>query len=1193
ALSFDLEDGLKNLSRLTGRSYIEEDLDAENGLRPMPLIDLAENAFVNALTQRLWDGPLTFSEVVDVLRPHLPDGHGDPVHIAKAYLSAITFVNQFAQGEVILDFRIHLFLKNLEGHLQLCVRCRRYHSGGQEMCSECGWPLFKVNRTNIREAVGKVAHRELRREIKAEPDDPQFTYLTRITVNPERDSDASITALPTGDCLSFDESAPGSNQGVSLRHADSGALMLQLIPRSSYEHLNDLVIPLVSARKDHQYLANLIETFLRAQPKTDRKLLGFIDNREAASRYVSLMGDEFASQYFEDVLSLYKTELSMRDLPSALEFVADQLNVEASSVEEQALIRDFPAWASRALSRSPRKGQDSRTVPLFMLEPPSEAGHTALTELSELQREVVELFFDERAVDKRFFGRWIPEIIGEEGSRWKGGALRAQRYLIGRHHGVHLGSAGDYGKQFSAISLGEQARAHRKLIDQHGTENVHKAIHSLVDDGTSPQLPLVSHAIKVDTSESIVHYYLKPTWIRLTPLDKGFSNYGDVRERLLKGALHSSDVLDNVKTQEEGRFQEGRLDFLIATPTLEMGVDIGQLKNVLLIGVPPLPSNYAQRAGRAGRGRKDHYALIVTFCSATSNHDQYYFDRPREMVAGYISPPSFDPTNSAVITKHVHALVLRNWVENTEAFRALSARADEIFPSMASEAHAVFGDIFNANEYVLGPLRKMIQTLQRKVEHARFGPLRLFYDTNMFPDYGFRRDEVVVIDKKKADDERVDLVEASRRYREGVFDYKDRKDFDLLRVSGRDPEQAYYRLFPGETVSMAGDEFTIGMDSPFYKVVGGDARGYDFLYGYRADDLSTGGRARQHQRDVWLTPDPKAASKEIAGIVGVTHHQQCKISFRMFSKGEAPENTGGEDISRIEAGIDSENLTMGYDLEREAISISFPRPIFADNRLAVSFLSALDRAIKDTYGLDEGDLRLIIDIPIKVPAEGNDMDTAVAAANMAASDARTIHAVLYDASGNGNAPLKRVFSELTTEVGALRRAFDRLTCCPNEDCLRGCYLCTRSYSSHFYAGDVDRSAARMVVGYLLGENAFEPALASPPNISAGSAPVVLEISLKDGMATVTSSGDSIAVDTSLGQNDALFAALAEGSEAVYEDGCQGLRVIVAPSIPYLTKLINERQPGKKAKQQEKAAFERTLFKFLRYASVRAVDHASL
>jgi ATP-dependent helicase YprA (DUF1998 family) len=56
---------------------------------------------------------------------------------------------------------------------------------------------------------------------------------------------------------------------------------------------------------------------------------------------------------------------------------------------------------------------------------------------------------------------------------------------------------------------------------------------------------------------------------------------------------------------------------------MELGVDISQLNVVNMRNVPPTPANYAQRSGRAGRSGQP--ALVFSYCTTGSSHDQYFF----------------------------------------------------------------------------------------------------------------------------------------------------------------------------------------------------------------------------------------------------------------------------------------------------------------------------------------------------------------------------------------------------------------------------------------------------------------------------------------------------------------------------------------------------------------------------------------
>ncbi|MBW7057830.1 DEAD/DEAH box helicase [Paracoccus bogoriensis] len=98
------------------------------------------------------------------------------------------------------------------------------------------------------------------------------------------------------------------------------------------------------------------------------------------------------------------------------------------------------------------------------------------------------------------------------------------------------------------------------------------------------------------------------------------------------------------------------LPALFCSPTMELGVDISALNAVYLRNVPPTPANYAQRAGRAGRSGQP--AVITTYCAAQSPHDQYFFERRIEMVAGVVRPPALDITNEDLIRSHLNAVWL-------------------------------------------------------------------------------------------------------------------------------------------------------------------------------------------------------------------------------------------------------------------------------------------------------------------------------------------------------------------------------------------------------------------------------------------------------------------------------------------------------------------------------------------------------
>ncbi len=124
----------------------------------------------------------------------------------------------------------------------------------------------------------------------------------------------------------------------------------------------------------------------------------------------------------------------------------------------------------------------------------------------------------------------------------------------------------------------------------------------------------------------------------------------------LEAREHTAQVPYEARIERETRFRSAALPVLFCSPTMELGVDIASLNVVNLRNVPPTPANYAQRSGRAGRSGQP--ALVVTYCSTGSPHDQYFFRRPQLMVAGQVAPPRLDLANEDLIRAHVHAIWL-------------------------------------------------------------------------------------------------------------------------------------------------------------------------------------------------------------------------------------------------------------------------------------------------------------------------------------------------------------------------------------------------------------------------------------------------------------------------------------------------------------------------------------------------------
>jgi DEAD/DEAH box helicase domain-containing protein len=129
-------------------------------------------------------------------------------------------------------------------------------------------------------------------------------------------------------------------------------------------------------------------------------------------------------------------------------------------------------------------------------------------------------------------------------------------------------------------------------------------------------------------------------------------------------------------------------NLLAATPTLEMGINIGDLSTLVLCSVPPEQANYVQRIGRTGR--RDGNSLNVTVAMAKP-HDMWFWTDPQEMIAGQVKAPGVHLHAVAILRRQFAAFTLDRWVAEKgagvqsygkvgDALRAIKSNNRNMFP---------------------------------------------------------------------------------------------------------------------------------------------------------------------------------------------------------------------------------------------------------------------------------------------------------------------------------------------------------------------------------------------------------------------------------------------------------------------------------------------------------------------------------
>lgn len=205
-----------------------------------------------------------------------------------------------------------------------------------------------------------------------------------------------------------------------------------------------------------------------------------------------------------------------------------------------------------------------------------------------------------------------------------------------------------------------------------------------IQENQTYSFPVYSQPFHLDIENNKVNKNEVSNWIEVNSTEaKKKGVWNDLHEKiyspsnLFLGGEHSAQQTKERLKELEDQFEEGKINILSCSTTMEMGVDIGGISAVVMSNVPPMPANYLQRTGRAGR-RAENKSLALTFC-APNPIGMRTMENPEWALVHDIAAPILAFDSKSIVERHVNSLLFGIFIREFNEGLSIKEHIEKFF----------------------------------------------------------------------------------------------------------------------------------------------------------------------------------------------------------------------------------------------------------------------------------------------------------------------------------------------------------------------------------------------------------------------------------------------------------------------------------------------------------------------------------